>query len=50
MTHLMVANAVDAFADIMKMDAEVQTRIKNALYLNVSKAYSALVSMNGFHL
>ena len=23
MTHLMVANAADAFADIMKMDAEV---------------------------
>ena len=26
------------------------TRIKNALYLNISNAYSALVSMNGFHV
>ena len=31
MTHLMVANVADAFAKIMKMDAEV-TRIKDAIY------------------
>ena len=43
MTHLMVANAADAFADINENGCRGNTRIKNALYLNISNAYSALV-------